>query len=128
MRRGSNGSPRVLLIATQDNDTIQHLCRRLQLDLKYASTLTNALQDLHHSDSDVVLYDQDLSPQGWRMSVATLAEACPRSSIILLTRQPDLWNEVIRGGGHDLIRKPITESEAESTISLAVARAKLSHR
>lgn len=117
----------LLLVSLQDSPAIQHVCNRLKLDLKCAPDLPAALCELHHFRPDVVLYNQDLPSGDWRMAISTLAEAAPHSSIILLTRlrQPELWNEVIRHGGHDLLSKPIAESDAESTVALAIARARL---
>jgi DNA-binding NarL/FixJ family response regulator len=128
MWHGSDDHSRILLVSVEDHDAIHHLCARLKLDLHYSPSLAAALSELHHARSDVVLYDQDLPSGDWRQAVAALRKASPRSSIILLAhlRQPDLWNEVIRRGGHDLLTKPVAEPDAESTIVLAIARAKLS--
>ena len=126
MRR-PNGTSRLLLVSRQEHPSIQRICEHLKLELECAPDLPTALLELRRSRCDVVLYDQDLPSGDWRIAVSLLAEACPRSSIILLThlRQPELWNEVIRRGGHDLLSKPIAEADAESTVALAIARAKL---
>ena len=103
------------------------LCGRLGWQLNYAPDLPTALLNLENQSFEVVIYDQDLPDQDWRQAVTSLATTAPWSSILLLSPlgHPELWNEVIRRGGHDILYKPISEGGAESAIALAMARAKL---
>ena len=117
----------VLVVSRENYEAIERLCERLKLDLTYAGSFSLALSSLEDGKFDVVIYDQDLPDQDWRGAIATLAQASPGSSILLLSthRQPEIWNEVIRTGGHDILTKPIAEDGAESTIALARVRAQL---
>lgn len=121
------GSERVLVVSEDRDDALGRLCGRLRLELKYAGNLAVALSNLRENDFAVVIYDHDISGQDWRAAVSTLAHASPGSSILLMStlRQPEIWNEVVRKGGHDMLSKPISEEGAESTIALARARAKV---
>jgi CheY-like chemotaxis protein len=123
----SAGNQSVLVISREGLDSIGRLCRRLQWELNYASNLPAALQELQHRRFDVVIYDQDMPNEDWRLAVTSLAATAPWSSVLLLSpaRQPELWNEVIRQGGHDMLNKPISEDVVESAVALAMARTKL---
>jgi DNA-binding NtrC family response regulator len=119
---------RVLVISKAGYDSIGRLCMRLRWELDYAADLPIALMNLRNRRFDVVIYDQDVPDQDWRVAVTSLATAAPWSSILLLSPlgYPELWNEVIRRGGHDLLSKPISEDRVESAVALAMARAKSS--
>jgi DNA-binding NtrC family response regulator len=121
----SSRNQRVLVISKDCYDAIGRLCSRLKLELIYCASLPLALSKLQAANFDVVIIDQDLPHQNWGASVGVLAQVSPGSSILLLStrRHPEIWNEVIRNGGHDMLEKPISEEGAESTIALARARA-----
>jgi len=123
LRRRSSIRQRILVVTRERDDAIRRLCRRLALQLDYASSLPLALTRSRMSRFDVVLYDHDLTAIDWRTAIAALTRAFPQSSVLLLsrTRSPELWNEVVRSGGHDMLNKPICEDGAESTIALAMA-------
>ena len=124
----SAGKETVLVISKEGYDSIGRLCRRLEWELNYVPDLPIALMNLRNRRFDVVIYDQDMPDQDWRAAVTSLATTARASSIILLSPlgHPELWNEVIRRGGHDTLSKPICEDGAESALALAMARAKLS--
>jgi DNA-binding NtrC family response regulator len=126
-RAGAGGYKSVLVISKERYEPIGSLCRRLRWELNYATDLPIALVNLQDQRFDVVIYDRDLSDQDWRPAVTSLAATAPWSSILLLSPlgHPELWNEVIRRGGHDILGKPISEDAVESALGLAMARAKL---
>lgn len=123
----NSGNKRVLIVSAETYETFRRLCSRLRLELVYSMSLPRALLSLRDERFDVVIYDRELPQQDWRAAISALAQASPTSSILLLSPaiQPDLWSEVIRKGGHDMIGKPVSEERAESTLALAMARAKL---
>jgi DNA-binding NtrC family response regulator len=127
IRARSSRDDGVLVVSKESYDPVARLCRRLRWRLKYAADLPTALMRLRDQSFEVVLYDQDLPNQNWRMAVTSLSTIAPWSSIVLLSPRghPELWNEVIRRGGHDILCKPISEEGAESALALAMARAKL---
>ena len=118
---------RALLVSIETFDELETLCTRLHLDLNCSNSLRAALESLRDSRFDVIVYDQDLPAQDWRTAISALARTAPTSSILLLSRsvQLDLWNDVVRKGGHDVLIKPLAIQHAESTLALACARAKL---
>jgi len=108
-------------------EAMGRLCSRLKLELIYCASFPLAVRKLQATPFDVVIFDQDLPHQNWGAAVGVLAQTSPESSIILLStrRHPEVWNEVIRNGGHDMLEKPISEEGAESSIALAMARAEV---
>jgi DNA-binding NtrC family response regulator len=123
----NDGKQRVLVISKEAYDAIGRLCRRLRWELNYATALADALMDLRDRRFDVVIYDQDLPDEDWRLAVTSLANTAPWSSVLLLSTgtQPELWNEVIRRGGHDTLSKQISDDDVESAVAMAMARTKL---
>jgi DNA-binding NarL/FixJ family response regulator len=119
------GNESVLVISREGYDSVGRFCGRLHWELDYASDLRIALLKLQSRRFEVVIYDQDMLDQDWRSAVTSLATSAPLSSILLLSPRghPELWNEVIRRGGHDILSKPISEDGVESTVALAMARA-----
>ncbi|HTP30837.1 MAG TPA: hypothetical protein VMJ75_01610 [Candidatus Acidoferrales bacterium] len=57
----------------------------------------------------IVVYDRELSPQHWGEIVRAFAKESPRPYIILLSPTVDanLWTELERAGGSDIVRTPI---------------------
>lgn len=127
VRAGGGGNAGVLVISNDGCDPIGRLCGRLGWKLNYASDLAIGLEKLRKHGFDVIIYDQNLSDQDWRMAVTSLAAIAPWSSILLLSPRghPELWNEVIRHGGYDILGNPISEDGAESALGMAMARAQL---
>jgi len=126
-RVGDGRNGKVLVISKEDYESIGRFCRRLSWNLKYAADLPTALMNLQDQSFEVVIYDHELPDQDWRSAVTSLANTTPRSPILLLSPlgHPELWNEVIRRGGHDILCKPISNEGFESAVALAMARAKL---
>jgi len=69
----------------------------------------------------VILFDRELWPGLWREAVGLLTRRSPRPYLILLSPTSDgnLWEELQRFGGSDILRSPI---DRESTLG-AVGRA-----
>jgi FixJ family two-component response regulator len=61
----------------------------------------------------IIIYDRELSPQHWRDIIQDLARKTPRPYIILLSANADtnLWDELQRAGGSDILRAPINRDQ-----------------
>jgi len=59
--------------------------------------------------SPIIIYDRELSPSHWREMVRRFAREVPRPYVILLSPNADanLWDELQRLGGSDILRAPI---------------------
>ncbi len=57
----------------------------------------------------IIIYDRELSPMHWPESIHALARKSPRPYIILLSSSVDanLWDELQRVGGCDILRTPL---------------------
>lgn len=73
--------------------------------------------------ADIILCDRDLPGTDWRTNVSALHRAAPESRIILISSVNDeyLWNEVIRHGGFDVVKKPLQEAQVISAIRFALS-------
>lgn len=56
----------------------------------------------------IILFDRELSPGNWREAVGVLIRRSPRPYLILLSPNSDgnLWDELQRVGGSDILRTP----------------------
>jgi hypothetical protein len=57
----------------------------------------------------IIFYERELNQSGWRAAVSLLSRLCPRPYVILLSsnRDKNLWDELVRNGGSDILRTPI---------------------
>jgi FixJ family two-component response regulator len=57
----------------------------------------------------IIFYERELNQSGWRLAVSLLSRLSPRPYIILLSSNSDknLWDELARHGGSDILRTPI---------------------
>ena len=85
-------------------------------DLAPAETARSAVEPVQ-----IILFDRDLPPGNWRETVASLTRRSPRPYLILLSPNSDgnLWDELQRVGGSDILRTPINRE----SILQAVRRA-----
>ena len=58
----------------------------------------------------IIIYDRESSPQNWREVVGALTSHSPRPYVILLSPNADanLWDELQRAGGSDILRTPVS--------------------
>jgi len=61
----------------------------------------------------IIIYDRELSPDHWREIVRTLTKKSPKPYVILLSANTDanLWEELQRVGGSDILRTPVNQDE-----------------
>jgi DNA-binding NarL/FixJ family response regulator len=71
----------------------------------------------------VILYDRETPGTEWRRAFQELTSLPHRPSVILLSRilNQNLWQELIRCGGHDLLIKPLLSDDVAQTIRLALS-------
>ena len=80
-----------------------------------------AIAESASETAQIILFDRELWPGLWREAVGLLTRRSPRPYLILLSPTSDgnLWDELQRFGGADILRSPI---DRESTLG-AVGRA-----
>jgi FixJ family two-component response regulator len=65
----------------------------------------------HRADlPPIIIYDRESSAHNWREVVGALASQSPRPYVILLSPSADanLWDELQRAGGSDILRTPVS--------------------
>jgi FixJ family two-component response regulator len=58
----------------------------------------------------IIIYDREISPRNWCEAVGALTRQSPRPYVILLSPNADanLWDELQRAGGSDILRTPVS--------------------
>ncbi len=84
-------------------------------------SIESALQLQRREPTPVVLYDRDLPDGCWREAVVSFSRLSPRPCLVLLAQRPDknLWDEVVRCGGFDVLRMPVERDTVIRTVSAA---------
>ena len=69
----------------------------------------------------IVIYDREISPHHWREDVGALTRNSPRPYLILLSPNADtnLWDELQRLGGSDILHAPVTRDKLIAAVKRA---------
>ena len=90
-----------------------HVLRAIAQNAGWCLTLsdtTSAIAFRRESDvPPIIIFDRQLFPDRWSDMVKLLAKNSPRPYVILLSPSVDanLWDELQRSGGSDILRDPI---------------------
>lgn len=116
---------RILAVMTRDHDAevLLRVAHNAQWHLEFARDYESALQLVKAEHYFAIFCDRNLSPT-WRAHIVQLALSSPDSSIILTSRDNDdqLWQEVIRLGGYDVLTTPFQEDRVRRSIQFAVRK------
>jgi len=105
-------APRILAIVPQGPSRL--LLQAISRDAGWALTLAETPPSLTSGRQPdvppIIIYDRELSPLHWREIVGFLAKTSPRPCLILLSPNSDanLWDELQRLGGSDILRTPVS--------------------
>jgi DNA-binding NtrC family response regulator len=107
--------------ADEDARLLADLGGRSGWQVVFVNTCADAKAALDQATVPVVLCDRDLLGMGWRRAVERLAAPPRQACVILLSEAVDtyLWNEVVRGGGYDVLPKPLREEGLIRLVRLA---------
>lgn len=110
-----------LVRGDEDRRFLAGLCGRKGWQVIFTDTCRDAKAAIDRLKAPVVLCDRELPELEWRKAVARLAAPPHRACVILLSGAVDtnLWNEVVRGGGYDVLSKPMREDEVVRAVRLA---------
>ena len=110
-----------LLSDHPDRATIAAVCQSREWKLIFADEPGEAREVSVDLKPHVILFDRDLAESGWREVMTSLAQSCPGTCILLASKVMDgyLWNEVVRNGGYDVLRKPLDAPEVSRAVRLA---------
>ncbi len=111
------------LMNAEDDDgrTLVDVGGRSGWQVTFVATCDDANAALGQGGVPVAFCDRDLLGVGWRKAVERLSAAPHRACVILLSEAVDtnLWNEVVRGGGYDVLPKPLDEENLMRVVRLA---------
>jgi two-component system response regulator HydG len=116
-------SLQVLAVSVWLNDrlVLEQLGRREGWTLRFTNSPADAFRLVQEKHYDVVLCDRNQPGFPWREVMERLADHSPHSRILLLAPVTDdyLWRDVVQQGGYGVLTRPLHESDALHTISVA---------
>lgn len=88
-----------------NRDAVRAISAQIGLDLIFAGSPETRAATM----PQIVIYDRELTVSDWAASIHALAQHAPRPYIILLspTLDANLWDELQRAGGVDIVRSPV---------------------
>jgi len=110
-----------ILLEDQDRALIAEVCHVNQWDLFFAKTCAEARKVSELIKPHIVLLDRDLAEGDWRSSLSACALSSAGACTLLISKVADdyLWNEVVRNGGYDVLRKPLREEDVLRAVKFA---------
>ena len=120
----STGSIQIRIVALIARERDRQLLSRLAADqnwvVHFAETCGGAWDLLKQHRAPLALCDRDFPGTEWRDVIQMMSSTPTLVYAILLSRVADdnLWNEVIRHGGYDLIATPLREEDTLRAIRL----------
>jgi DNA-binding NtrC family response regulator len=120
-RAVGGAAPRALAVMGEGpgRDALQVVFRDAGWKLVVADTSASAMARQQKEPLPIILYDRELTGRGWRQAVSHFSRLSPRPCVLLLSRSSDknLWDELVRCGGFDLLRTPVDRDAVIRTVS-----------
>jgi DNA-binding NtrC family response regulator len=110
-----------LIRSDQDRQLLSGICGRSGWEVVFADNCCDTKAAVDRVKAPVVLCDRDSVETQWREAIETLASRPHLPCVILLSEAVDtyLWSEVVRGGGYDVLPKPLREDDVIRAVRLA---------
>jgi DNA-binding NtrC family response regulator len=112
--------PRALAVMGEGpgRDTLQAVFRNAGWTLVVVDTSASALARQAKEPVPIILYERELTETSWRQAVSLFSRLRPRPCVVLLSRSSDqnLWDELVRCGGFDLLRTPVDRDAVIRTV------------
>jgi FixJ family two-component response regulator len=114
-----------------DDIVVQHASCLLEAVLAHlhaqVAESAEAMPEKIPGQGPVIVYDADPSPQNpqdWREALRQLLRVHSEARVLFLSRVADeeMWIEVLKTGGHDLLSKPLSETELRQAVRRAFLR------
>ena len=103
-------APRVLAVTRvgPGQDALRGMLNDLGWTVVFAGTPADAIARYCEDPFPVILYERELTACDWRLVVPLFAKLSPPPFVMLLSASSDwnLWDEVVRRGGCDILRMP----------------------
>ncbi len=77
--------------------------------ISFAGNAEEAVEQFRVMEVSIVVYDREVNPAGWRQAIRLLCDESPQPYLILLSKTSDrnLWEELERLGGSDILKTPL---------------------
>jgi DNA-binding NtrC family response regulator len=122
-RAVAEDAPRALAVMREGAawESLRAVFEDLGWTLVFAGTPAAAIARHSEDPFPVILYDRDLTGCEWRLVVPLFAKLSPPPSVILLSAKADrnLWDEVVRCGGCDVLRVPVDRDAVARAVRAA---------
>ena len=112
-----------LLLDEQDRRVLASLAGGVSLDIHAAGSCAEAAAMARRFTAPIILLDRDWPGSEWRSTAETLSAAPHGPCVILVSSVADdnLWEELIRRGGYEILKKPLDAEKATRVIKLALS-------
>jgi len=114
-------TPRALAVMEEgpSRDELQSVFHDAGWNLEIADDSASASARVESERFPIILYERDAKGTGWRQAVAYFSRLSPRPCVVLLSRTSDknLWDELVRCGGFELLRLPVERDAVLRTIN-----------
>ena len=112
-----------LVVSQQDRHVLNSTSGQESLDVRFAESFEEACALASRLTPPIILFDRDWPGTVLRTEVASLAALPHRACVILMSGVADgnLWQELIRSGGYDVLPKPLRPDNVASVVKLALS-------
>lgn len=109
-------------LSTSDRAVLTESCLRYSWPVCFADTIRDAWNASERSRLPIVLCDRTLRGTDWKDAIRALSSPGKRVYSILVSRVIDgnLWDEVIRLGGYEVVPTPLHEEAVLRSVRLAL--------
>jgi DNA-binding NtrC family response regulator len=110
-----------LLGSETDRQVVSDFCLHNECDVLFAGTCAETRTLMARVKAQILFMDRDLAESDWKESMADFASFSGVICIVLVSRVVDgnLWNEVVRNGGYEVLAKPLREDDVVRAVRLA---------
>jgi FixJ family two-component response regulator len=111
----------VALLTGPDLAVVRELSTSRHWEVSFAADCPDALVRIGQMKAQILFLDRDLAGPGWRQTIHAFASSSHKICIMLVSKTVDtnLWNEVVRYGGYEVLPKPLQENDLLRAVSLA---------
>ena len=112
-----------LVVNQQDRHVLASVFGQNPLDVRFAESCEEACSIANRLTAPVILLDRDWPDTEWRTAVERLTASPHRACVILVSGVSDdnLWQELIRRGGYDVLSKPLQADKVARIVKLALS-------
>lgn len=115
--------PAALLVGPYEQDRISlgRIFQQQNWKLVAAATLGSAIEYISQTRVPVVISEDDLPGFTWKDVLLKTRDLAHAPKLIVISRHADehLWSEVLNLGGHDLLTRPLNESQVRWVVGHA---------